>query len=144
LAPVTELEYWHYPSISMAACYAVTAVDSVGNESRFSNIICVDDCINFELPNVFTPNGDGMNDLFKPFPYNLVEKIDLKIYGRWGNLVFQTSDPDINWDARHMDSGKKVPSGVYYYVCDVYERRLTGLEPRYLIGFVHILYSDEK
>ncbi len=128
----------------MAACYAVTAVDSVGNESAYSNIICVDDCINFELPNVFTPNGDGINDLFKPFPYNLVEKIDLKVYGRWGNLVFQTNDPDINWDARHMESGKKVPPGVYYYVCDVYERRLTGLEPRYLIGFVHILYSDEK
>ena len=144
VSPASETEYWHYPESSMAACYAVTAVDSVGNESEYSNIVCVDECINYELPNVFTPNGDGINDLFKPYPYNLVEKIDLKVYGRWGNLVFQTNDPDINWDARNMNSGNKVPPGVYYYICDVYERRLTGLEPRYLVGFVHILYSDKK
>jgi gliding motility-associated-like protein len=142
--PASETEFWHYPETTMAACYAVTAVDSVGNESEYSNTVCVDECINYELPNVFTPNGDGINDLFKPYPYNLVEKIDLKVYGRWGNLVFQTNDPDINWDARHMNSGKKVPPGVYYYICDVYERRLTGLEPRYLVGFVHILYSESK
>ncbi len=144
VAPASNVELWHHPENSMAACYAVTAVDSVGNESTFSTIICVDDCINYELPNVFTPNGDGINDLFRPFPHNLVEKIDLKIYGRWGNMVYQTTDPDINWDARQMNSGKKVPPGVYYYICDVYERRLTGLVPRYLIGFVHVLYSDEK
>ena len=143
-APASKVEYRHHPENSMAGCYAVTAVDSVGNESTFSNIVCVDECINYELPNVFTPNGDGINDLFRPYPHNIVEKIDLKIYGRWGNLVYQTSDPDINWNAVHMDSGKKVPPGVYYYICDVFERRLTGLEPRYLIGFVHVLYSDEK
>ena len=140
----SQTEYWHFPDISLAACYAVTAVDSVGNESEYSNIVCLDDCINYELPNVFTPNGDGMNDLLRPFPYNLVEKIELKIYSRWGNLVFETDDPDINWDGEHYLSGKLVSSGVYYYICDVYERRLTGLEPRYLVGFIHVLYGGGR
>lgn len=142
--PASKTEYWHFPENSMAACYAVTAIDSVGNESDYSNIVCVDECINYELPNVFTPNDDGINDLLRPFPHNLVERIDLKVYGRWGNLVFQTNNPDINWDARNMNTGKKVPPGVYYFVCDVYERRLTGVEPRYLVGFIHVLYSDKQ
>jgi gliding motility-associated-like protein len=128
----------------MAGCYAVTAVDSVGNESKMSNIVCVDDCINYSIPNVFTPNGDGINDWLNPNPYNRVEKIDLKIFSRWNVLVFQTEDPNINWDGKYIVSGKPVPAGVYYYVCSVYERRLTGTEPRYLTGFVHVLYNEVK
>lgn len=137
------LEFWHFPEESMAACYVVTAVDSVGNESANSNVVCLDECINYVLPNVFTPNGDGKNDLLKPLPYNLVESVDLKVFSRWGNIVFETRDPDINWDGTHYVTGQKVSSGVYYYVCDVYERRLTGLEPRYIVGFIHVLYSKE-
>lgn len=139
-----QTSYWHYPEESMAACYAVTALDSVGNESDYSNVICLDACINYELPNVFTPNGDGINDLLRPYPYNLVERIELKIFSRWGNTVFETQDPDINWDGKHFQTGKLVAAGVYYYICDVYEKRLTGVEPRYLVGFIHVLYGGDK
>ncbi len=142
--PASKTAYRHYPDKTMAGCYAVTAVDSVGNESDKSNIICVDDCINYSIPNVFTPNFDGINDLLKPNPYNRVEKIDLKIFSRWNILVFETEDPNINWDGKSKLNGKQVPAGVYYYVCTVYERRLTGTEPRYLTGFVHVLYSEVK
>jgi gliding motility-associated-like protein len=142
--PANKTTYWHSPDKTMAGCYAVTAVDSVGNESKKSNIICVDDCINYSLPNVFTPNGDGLNDLLKPNPYNRVEKIDLKIFSRWNALVFQTQDPNINWDGKNYINGKQVPAGVYYYVCSVYELRLTGTEARYLTGFVHVLYEEIK
>ena len=126
----------------MAGCYAISAIDSFQNESEITNRICIDDCSYYELPNVFTPNNDGQNDFYHPIePYRFVEKIDIKIYNRWGNLVFQTEDPDINWDGKNYLSGKLVSSGVYYYICDVYERRLTGLEPRYLVGFIHVLYG---
>ncbi len=137
--------YSHFPSVSMAGCYTVTAVDSVGNESAPSVRVCVDSCSYYELPNVFTPNGDGTNDLFKPGPYKFVDHIDLKVYNRWGTLVYETTDPDINWDGRLMDAERKVSPGVYYYVCDVYEYRLTGIVPRTITGFVHIFYGkDEK
>jgi len=144
VSPAAKLSWWHYPDKTMAGCYALTAVDSVGNESIKSNIVCVDDCINYSIPNVFTPNSDGTNDLLRPNPYNRVEKIDLKIFSRWNALVFQTEDPEINWDGKHMLNGKLVPAGVYYYVCSVYERRLTGTEARYLTGFVHVLYNEVK
>lgn len=134
-----DTTYLHFPPGSLAGCYAVTAVDSFGNESNPSVLSCVDNCINFMLPNVFTPNGDELNDYFRPYAYSFVERVDMKIYNRWGDLVFQTEDTDINWDGKLMNSDRLVSPGVYYYVCDVYEPRLTGLEVRNLVGFVYVI-----
>ena len=134
--------YLHYPDVSIAGCYSVTAIDSFGNETSKQEKICIDNCTYYELPNVFTPNGDGLNDLVVPGPYKFVQKVDMKIYNRWGTLVFQTDDPDINWDGRYMANGKLLSAGVYYYICDVYEYRLTGVEMRAITGFIQL--SDPK
>ncbi len=136
-----DTTFIHNTISSIAACYAVTAFDSTGNESDLSNIICldIDSCQLYRLPNVFTPNNDGSNDLFVPFPYDFVEKIELKIYNRWGLLVFETSDPDVNWDGVNKNTNQPCPEGVYFYICDVYEHRLSGLKVRLLKGAVHIL-----
>jgi gliding motility-associated-like protein len=123
---------------SVAGCYAVTAVDSLGNESEYSNIFCVENCPVYELPNVFTPDGDNINDLFVPFPYRQIESIDLKIYDRWGVLVFETTDPAVRWDGFSKVTGRLCTDGVYYYVCTVNEIHLSGIKRRQLNGFVHI------
>ncbi|MEM7710332.1 MAG: gliding motility-associated C-terminal domain-containing protein, partial [Pseudomonadota bacterium] len=116
------------------------AIDSVGNESEFSNIVCVDNCPIYELPNVFTPNGDGANDLYVPFPYRFIERVDIQIFNRWGQLVFETSDPDINWNGTNF-GGQDLKEGVYYYKALVFERRLDGIigrgEP--LSGYIHLI-----
>ena len=138
-----DTTYIHYPENSLAGCYMVTAIDSFQNESAATNKVCADNCDYYSLPNTFSPNDDGVNDLFIPFPYQLVEKVDMKIYSRWGNLVFETENPDLNWDGRDMMTNSKVSSGVYYYVCDVWEYRLTGLEVRNITGFIN-LFSDEN
>jgi len=138
-AEATSSGFIFYPEIGMAGCFYMTAVDSFSNESFVSNKICLDDCTYYELPNVFTPNGDGIHDMFQPFfPYFFVEKVDMQIYNRWGLLMFETDDPDINWDGRNQKNGKIVTDGVYYYICDVYEQRLTGVEVRHLTGFIHV------
>ena len=128
---------------SIAGCYYVTAVDSVGNESPQSNIECVDNCPLYELPNVFTPDGNGKNDLFHPFPYRFVRDIDIKIWNRWGVQVFESTDPDINWNGKVDNSGGVCPDGVYYYTCVVNEIYLDGDRSRVLKGFVHILGSQQ-
>jgi gliding motility-associated-like protein len=129
----------HADGASVAGCYQVTAVDTVGNESAFVERTCGDNCPVYELPNIFTPNNDRKNDLFGPFPYRGVKVIDLQVFNRWGKVVFQTNDPDINWDGTYKESNEPLPDGVYYYLCTVTFARLSGTETVQLNGYVHIL-----
>lgn len=132
---------------SIAGCYAVTALDSLAmwpdgefyqNESELSNMVCFDNCPNYLLPNVMTPNGDGKNDFFSPFPYRSIDSIELTIFNRWGDIVFETTDPDILWNGTNTESGELVSDGVYFYTCTVYSIRLNGLEPIGLSGYVTV------
>lgn len=125
---------------SIAGCYAVSAVDTNGNESVKNKKICIDNCPEYYLPNVFTPdNLDSLNTVFKPFPYRYVDHIGLTIYNRWGQIVFESNDPAIQWNGKDKDTQKDVSSGVYYYVCDVYERYLSGIKKRNLRGTITLI-----
>ncbi len=139
----TDTSYNHYPVASIAGCYTVTAIDSFNNESKPSIRACVDECSFYSLPNVFTPNGDEINDVFTAVNRNnFVKTVNMRIYNRWGQLVFKTTDPLINWDGRDYRSKSIVSPGVYYYICDVYEPRLDGLQPRSIVGFIHV-FTDK-
>lgn len=124
---------------SIAGCYVITSVDSVGNESVFSDSICVDNCPIYTLPNVFTPGSDNINDLFIPFPYRFVESINIEIFNRWGQLVFETNDPDILWDGTNQNTNTKSTDGTYFYVCTVNEIFLDGIKPRIIKGFITLI-----
>ncbi|UTW64297.1 gliding motility-associated C-terminal domain-containing protein [bacterium SCSIO 12741] len=125
---------------SVAGCYGITAIDTFGNESVLSERGCVDNCPIYELPNVFTPGGDGHNDFFHPLmPYRYIQDIDMVIYNRWGQVVFKTTDPDINWSGINQESNKQCPSGTYFYVCIVNEIRLSGIRQRELKGFITLV-----
>ena len=133
--------YTHHLSLSISGCYAVRAVDSVGNISMMSDTVCInsDTCGGYHLPNVFSPNHDGFNDLLIPYPYSSVEKIDLQIFNRWGRLVFRTSDPQVNWDGKVLGSNQDASEGVYYYACDVYELTLNGTRKRTIKGAITLI-----
>jgi len=137
-----DTTFLHTDLNSVAGCYLVLAVDSFANKSTSCSPVCIDidNCPRYRLPNVFTPDNDGFNDFFTPFkPYSFVEKIDLKVFNRWGQLVFETTDPEINWNGLNMFSKMKCSDGVYFYTCDVYEIRLSGIKKRQLQGSIHIL-----
>ena len=68
------------------------------------------------IPNVFSPNGDGANDFFLVKGQN-IDQISLKIYNRWGNLVFEGQEASPAWDGRWQ--GKECPVGVYYYTAEI-------------------------
>lgn len=133
--------YIHTLEDGLAGCYAVSAVDSVGNESAKSNLVCKDNCPEYELPNAFTPNGDDQNDEFRPFPgWRFVSRVDMQIVNRWGNVVFATQDPAIRWNGKNTE-GKDVAEGIYFYVCKVYEDRVNGevLRQEILRGYIEVI-----
>lgn len=136
--------YNHYPDVALSGCYFVTAIDSFDNESVPSVRLCLDECSNYALPNVFSPNGDGVNDLYRPQRTSYVERVEMTIFNRWGLQVYYTEDPDVNWDGKINNSNTLVSSGVYYYICDVYEYRLTGLEVYTLTGFIYVYSGDSN
>jgi len=136
--------YNHYPENTLSGCYLVTAIDSFNNESEPSVRLCLDECSNYLLPNVFSPNGDGINDLYRPQRTSYVERVEMTIFNRWGTQVYYTEDPDINWDGKVNNSDRLVAPGVYYYICDVYEYRLTGIEVYTLTGFIYVFSGEDN
>lgn len=142
-----DTTYSHDELQSLAGCYAVVAIDSFNNASPQSAVVCVDNCSNYNLPNVFTPNGDGSNDLYTPIlPYLFIDHVDMKIYNRWGGLVFNTSDPMLNWDGTDINTSKELNEGVYYYVCVLYNITVNGVEqdPLPLKGYIHLIRSAKS
>lgn len=135
--------YVHKDRGSIAGCYYVTALDSIqyNNESLPSNMVCIDNCDGYyELPNIFTPNGDGLNDLFHPLlPFKFVDNIDINIVNVWGVTVFSTTDPYIYWDGTYQNGGKPCTDGVYFYSIIVNEIKLEGLIPRSFQGNIQLV-----
>ncbi len=136
----TDTSFSHENLPFVAGCYYITATDSTGNESSLANEVCVENCPNYSLPIVFTPNGDGQNDFFRPYPYKHIEKVDMKIYDRWGLLVFKTKDPNILWDGKFAENNQLCSAGTYYYICEVYQKKLEGSVKVELKGYVQVIY----
>ncbi|OWP62989.1 hypothetical protein CDA63_11435 [Hymenobacter amundsenii] len=121
--PGTQTTYQHANLKSAQGCYAVRAVDGNGAISDFSNKECKDNCLLFLLPNIFTPNGDGKNDTFRPKVFSPIERTVVKIYNRWGKKVYEGSqDPLINWTGSGSGEGNsdgRVSEGMYFYQAEV-------------------------
>lgn len=75
------------------------------------------------FPNAFTPNNDGVNDWYKPGITGNIEEYELKIYNRWGQLVFETTKPAEFWDGKYKNV---IIPGLYAYVCKYKFHRQEG------------------
>ena len=100
----------------ISGIYIVTVTDS--NQCSVSETIFIDDLLdncsgNLWLPNVFSPNSDGLNDVFKVLGADLSQSFIFCIYDRWGEKVFETTDPHIGWDGTYQ--GKAMNSAVFAY-----------------------------
>ena len=112
----------------MTTSYTVVAIDTNGCTSTASVVVTVE-AIGYAdtvfIPNVFSPNGDGSNDLFL---ITTDSEYSLNIYNRWGEVIY-TSDYRQFWDGR-TDAGELSPEGTYYYLLvlesgEVYQGHLT-------------------
>lgn len=117
---------------------ALVSSNAFGTDSLFlDNYITVDSCNVPEeitpvvvIPNVFSPNADGQNDLFKVSGIGITN-VSITVFNRWGQKVFNTNQLNEGWDGR-TNSGTEVPEGTYYFVIEVTTTTSTETKTGYL------------
>lgn len=120
--------------------YSVRVVDENGCSAEAEIAIVVTSDINLYIPNAFSPNQDGINDLFIVHAAAGISIRSLQIADRWGNLYFQRqnispNDPGQAWDGTFQ--GRKAPTGVYAYTLEL---ELPTGEQIFQVGEVSVVY----
>lgn len=111
---VTSTDSLPFHSYYETGTYDITLVVRSGLECLDTLIIPVNVVEGLIVPNVFTPNNDGWNDVFD-IRTSAVGPFKLEIYNRWGNVVFENSSPLISWDGT-TSAGVPASAGTYFYV----------------------------
>ena len=101
--------------------YTVVVTDENGCTAEDSITITVEEseCSTFDLPNAFTPNGDGNNDELLVRSDGDLDAIDFQVLDRWGREVFRTTDITETWNGRHQQTGSEISPGVFAYCLQV-------------------------
>ena len=94
--------------------YQVKAVEYGEGNVAFSNFCEIKVKSDVWMPNAFTPNGDGMNDIFIPRLSFIPDEFNMQIYDRYGIVIFSSGNPEIGWDGR-INGKNFAPEGVYIY-----------------------------
>lgn len=105
--------------VDKPGAYTLYIRDSAGCTSQTTVNINEEDCTpKFEAPNVFTPNGDGINDVFKLKTMEKLFEFEIRIFNRWGNqvLAYNGEPEDFEWNGKIKGNGQNAADGVYFYV----------------------------
>jgi len=103
-------------SPTQTTTYIVTAQTAQGCTVSDTVTVLVANCLNkLLMPNAFTPNHDGHNDIIKPIVYGYLEKYDFSIYNRWGQMIFHSANQTEGWDGTL--SGVLQNTGTYVWLC---------------------------
>ncbi|MEK7254664.1 MAG: gliding motility-associated C-terminal domain-containing protein, partial [Bacteroidota bacterium] len=105
------------PMTPPSESYAVTVTDEQGctDTSSISLTVLLPQ---FDIPNIFTPNNDGVNDSFKVIiSGDNIEVLSMQIFNRWGQRVFESTNSNDGWDGRQ--DGEDAPSDVYVFVVEI-------------------------
>lgn len=98
--------------------YTVQVVDENGCTASDTLTVTVNSITDIFIPNAFSPNHDGNNDVFQIYgDINTIAFLDLAIYNRWGEKVYETADHKFSWDGSYK--GELVPPGAYIYTAKV-------------------------
>ena len=102
--------------------YTLIVTDTMGCGFSAENIytIHVLDLASIDVPDIFTPNGDGDNDVIYVKGWGIKELLEFSIYNRWGEKVFTTSDINVGWDGTYKGKKQNMDSYAYYVKAIVY------------------------
>lgn len=128
------------PVLDHNTTYYIWSVKSYCESKSIPVLVEVINCESVNVPNVLTPNGDGINDIWR---VALEEHTCFRcyIYNRWGELLFTSNHIGMGWDGRVTNTGLLAPEGVYYYIVDycLYDGREAQQR-----GVVHLLPGNAK
>jgi gliding motility-associated-like protein len=94
--------------------YRIKAVENSSSNYSLSNFCEIEVRSDIWVPNAFTPNNDGTNDIFAPCFYFIPEEYLMLIYDRYGTVVFTSKNPGLGWNGR-INGNNFAPEGVYIY-----------------------------
>lgn len=97
--------------------YIRSALGCEGNDSIRVHVV---NQATLWLPNAFTPNGDGLNDVFRPRTVGYSQLKKFRVFSRWGEMVFDTNEFGRGWDGGYK--GQKADLGTYFWLLDVVNR----------------------
>ncbi len=119
-----------FASPDATTLYLLTITDSFHcSASKEILINVLNDCDSrLTIPSAFSPNGDGINDIFRVIHRGEIEQFDFKVFNRWGELVFETTNPNDGWDGYHKGSLQELAVYAYYvrHLCSGKERTIIG------------------
>jgi gliding motility-associated-like protein len=98
--------------ITEPGTYSLSATNNCG--SFTDEIIITKGACKLAVPNAFTPNHDGHNEIFRILGVETVTSFHLQIFNRWGQMVFETNDKSKAWDGSYK--GLEAPSGTFLYI----------------------------
>lgn len=123
--------------------YTVTLTVSDGNctdQATQTIVVQLILPLDYDLPNVFTPNGDGTNDVFTINAEN-AESIEVVILNRWGNVVFESTDVNFEWNGQVQNTGADCVDGTYFYKFKIEGEGDQSAEEH---GFVQLVRDTDK
>lgn len=120
--------YYHFQDTG-SFDVTLTIINNLGCLDSIAHVVVINDINTIYIPAAFTPNGDGLNDLFKVYALE-VNEYELEIYNRWGSVVFYSKNINDTWD------GKGAESGVYVYKVTV---KHNNLQPRLFGGTLTLI-----
>lgn len=116
----------------------LTAINTTGCADTSCMTIAIDALDYITIPNVFTPDNDGINDVFYINSAGLKE-FQLDVYNRWGTLLFSSSDSKVKWDGR-TNAGVELSDGTYFFILKAISVTAKDYSTR---GFVTLLRNGQ-
>lgn len=137
----SSVEFSPMYKFSAAGNYQITAIVTfscgIDTVKKTIRVVACDTAVavcKLDIPNIFTPNSDSLNDSFYPLPSCETEVYEFIIYNRWGQQLFATNNPSDKWDGK--THGNECPDGVYIYLL---KYKFNGQKPVFVNGTVTLL-----
>ena len=122
-------------TINQPGIYWLEVIDDNNCKGTDTIIVAQKDCMEgLFVPDAFTPNGDGLNDVFRPMLFGDIKSFMFRIYNRWGQVVFETTTPGKGWDGNYIEQNQD--SNVFVWSCTY---QLNGKQPEQKSGKVVLI-----